>query len=149
MQDTLVESLEFADMLLRQAVVCWEDVRDAPLTRPVMAAIYGEHAKIRQLLAHGHLRQARLRVQDELEGQDTQSLLLSELVGNTIEDKSNADDLQIVSRSLDTSINDLKSLSYANWREDPRALDVCETVRQRIQEALVTLEDTYLIEREQ
>ena len=122
MQDTLGDSLSMAELLMEQAIICLEDQRYSPLTgtSPAIAERYGEHERVRQLLAQGHLRQARLSVQDEIEGQDTQALLVSELIGQSVGNDENEVKLRAVWESLDTAIDDLGDLSYASWTGDLR-----------------------------
>ncbi len=150
MQDTLEDSLRMAELLMGQAASCLEDQTYAPRrgTAPSMARRFGEQARVRQLIAQGHLREARLSVQDEIEGQDTQDLLISELIGQSEGNNENEAKLRAVWQNLDMAIDDLGSFSYASWTEDSRALEVCQSVRKSLQEILGGLADVYLIGRE-
>ena len=90
-----------------------------------------------------------MSVQDEVEGQDTQNLLVSEIVGQIVGSNENEAKLRAVWVSLDTAIDDLGALSYASWTEDKRALEVCSSVHRSLEKMVAGLEDVYLIEREQ
>jgi hypothetical protein len=69
MQETIEGSLREAAALLKRAIVCWEDVEEAPMRRTPsrVTASYIEGAKIRQIFAQGHLRQANRLLNDEME----------------------------------------------------------------------------------
>jgi hypothetical protein len=136
MQETIEGSLREAAALLKRAIVCWEDVEDAPMRRPPsqVTASNIEGAKVRQIFAQGHLRQANRLLNDEMER-------------HALFEDGGEDELAMASEFLGESMGLLRDLNYTEYRTDPIGLSVCRTVHEQIEEILSVLEDVFLTDR--
>ncbi len=137
MKETIDGNLAEAAALLKEAVICWEDAESETGvgTSAQMSANFVEGAKIRQLFAHAHLRDAlrRLHVEDAF---------------HAMHDFGDEDALDAAQNELDEAIDALWELDHTPYGDDTDAKHTCQAVLETINEVQEMFKDIVLTDRD-
>ncbi len=138
MNETIEGNLADATALLNEAVICWEDAEseNGLGTSARMCANYAEGAKIRELFAHAHLRDALRRLHEE----DAVHAMHDFDLGDE-------DALDEAQNELAEAIDALFELDYTPYDPDPDAKHTCQTVLEAIKEVQEMLKGIVLTDR--